>query len=39
MDSCMGKLEGGGYEILILMEYCGGMIHGIAFRYSAVNQE
>ncbi|KFH73198.1 NAK/BIKE protein kinase [Podila verticillata NRRL 6337] len=24
MDSCMGKLEGGGYEILILMEYCGG---------------
>ncbi|KAF9283950.1 hypothetical protein BGZ68_004984 [Mortierella alpina] len=24
MDSCMGKLEGGGYEVLILMEYCGG---------------
>ncbi|KAK3839511.1 MAG: kinase-like domain-containing protein [Linnemannia elongata] len=24
MDSCMGKLEHGGYEVLILMEYCGG---------------
>ncbi|KAG0053035.1 hypothetical protein BGZ83_001740 [Gryganskiella cystojenkinii] len=24
MDACMGKLEGGGYEVLILMEYCGG---------------
>ncbi|KAF9954343.1 hypothetical protein BGZ65_004109 [Modicella reniformis] len=24
LDSCMGKLEGGGYEVLILMEYCGG---------------
>ncbi|KAF9579773.1 hypothetical protein BGW38_003838, partial [Lunasporangiospora selenospora] len=24
MDSCMGKLEGGGYEVLILMENCAG---------------
>ncbi|KAF9417757.1 hypothetical protein BGZ94_009873 [Podila epigama] len=24
MDSCMGKLEGGGYEVLILMEFCSG---------------
>ncbi|KAI8605823.1 kinase-like domain-containing protein [Dissophora ornata] len=24
LESCMGKLEGGGYEVLILMEYCGG---------------
>jgi hypothetical protein len=23
-NSCIGKLVGGGYEILILMEYCGG---------------
>jgi len=27
MDSCMGKLEHGGYEVLILMEYAGGNMY------------